>query len=91
MSQALTVYNKLKGIPLGKKIFSRMVCLKAPYLGTIKPLVVGLEPVKCVIRMKKRRGVTNHLGMVHAIAMCNLVEFAGGMGTIDIHLSLKKK
>ena len=31
--------------------------------------------------MKKKRAITNHLGTVHAIAMCNLVELAGGVGT----------
>lgn len=28
--------------------------------------------------MKKRRAVLNHLGTVHAIAMCNLCELAAG-------------
>ena len=31
--------------------------------------------------MKKRRGVTNHIGTVHAIAMCNLAELAAGTMT----------
>lgn len=29
--------------------------------------------------MKKRRAVHNHLKTVHAIAMCNLCEFTGGI------------
>ncbi len=29
--------------------------------------------------MKKRRSVHNHLKTVHAIAMCNLCEFTGGI------------
>lgn len=28
--------------------------------------------------MSKRRSVTNHIGTVHAIAMCNMAELAGG-------------
>lgn len=28
--------------------------------------------------MSKRRAVTNHIGTVHAIAMCNLAELAAG-------------
>jgi hypothetical protein len=35
--------------------------------------------------MKKRKSVTNHLKTVHAIAMCNLVELAGGVCT-DVSL-----
>lgn len=66
---------------MGKKIFSMLVCRKAPYFGTIKPLFEELEPGRCVIRMKKRKAVTNHLKTVHAIAMCNIVELAGGICT----------
>ncbi len=31
--------------------------------------------------MTKRRSVQNHLGTVHAIAMCNMAELAGGTMT----------
>ena len=31
--------------------------------------------------MPKRRAVLNHLGTVHAIAMCNMAELAGGTMT----------
>lgn len=31
--------------------------------------------------MRKRRKITNHIGTVHAIAMCNLAEIAGGTMT----------
>ena len=36
---------------------------------------------QCVVFMKKRRAVTNHLKTVHAIAMCNMAELAGGLMT----------
>ena len=36
---------------------------------------------RCVVFMKKRRAVTNHLKTVHAIAMCNMAELAGGLMT----------
>lgn len=38
-----------------------------------------LTPEECEIRIKKRKSVTNHLGTVHAIAMCNGCELAFGM------------
>lgn len=81
MNKAIKTFNSLKGIPFGKKIFSYIICSKAPYFKTIRPLFVELEPGKCVIFMKKRKSVTNHLKTVHAIAMCNLVELAGGLCT----------
>jgi len=79
MSRALTTYNKLKGKPFGKRIFSFLIGRQAPYFSTIKPLFIELEPGRCEIFMKKRKSVTNHLKTVHAIAMCNLVELAGGV------------
>jgi acyl-coenzyme A thioesterase PaaI-like protein len=53
-----------------------MVCLKIPYFFNIKPSIVELEEGRAVVQMKERRSVHNHLKTVHAIAMCNLCEFA---------------
>ncbi|MEN7342438.1 MAG: hotdog fold domain-containing protein [Pseudomonadota bacterium] len=73
-----SLVEKLKGYPAGLWLFSRMVCFKAPYFGSIRPTFTVLEPGKGVARLRKRRKVTNHLGTVHAIAMANLCEFLGG-------------
>ncbi len=86
MNMTLKTFMKLKGLPMGKRLFSFLVCRKAPYFGTIKPLFEELEPGRCVIFMKKRRSVTNHLKTVHAIAMCNLVELAGGI-CVDVSIA----
>ncbi|HET8731952.1 MAG TPA: hotdog fold domain-containing protein, partial [Moraxellaceae bacterium] len=40
-----------------------------------------LAPDHARVSIKKRRAVTNHLGTVHAIAMCNMAELAGGLMT----------
>jgi acyl-coenzyme A thioesterase PaaI-like protein len=40
-----------------------------------------LAPGACEVRIKKRRAVTNHIGTVHAIALCNAAELAAGMMT----------
>jgi len=85
MNQALKTYNSLQKLPMGKRIFSFLVCRRAPYFSTISPLFEELEPGRCVISMKKRKSVNNHLKTIHAIAMCNLVELAGGVCT-DISL-----
>ena len=81
MSKALDMFDKMKGYPMGRNLYSWLVCRQAPYFGTIHPYFVEVKPGRCVIKMKKKRAITNHLGTVHAIAMCNLVELAGGVGT----------
>jgi acyl-coenzyme A thioesterase PaaI-like protein len=52
---------------------------KAPYFATIKPIITELGPGACTIEMKDRRSIHNHLGTIHAIAMCNLCELTMGM------------
>ena len=63
---------------VGPRLFSRGVAFVAPYFSTIAPLFVVLEPGRCEVAMKNRRAVHNHLGTVHAIAMCNLCEITAG-------------
>ena len=78
MNQIMRTYQTCEKLPFGKAIFSKMICFKAPYFGSIKPRFVELRPGYCEVRLKKRRAVTNHLGSVHAIAMCNVSELAAG-------------
>lgn len=75
----LKLYNKLSPRPGGKWLFSRLVCLKAPYFGSIWPSVVEMRPGCAVVELKQRWRIQNHIGTVHAIAVCNLCEMAMGM------------
>ncbi len=81
----LALYRKLAYKPGGRWLFSTLVCLKAPYFASISPRIVSLEPQRGVARIRHRRRVTNHIGTVHAIALCNLAEFVGGL-TCDVSL-----
>lgn len=65
--------------PLGRWLFGRVVCWRAPYFGTIAPRFHVVEPGRCEVTIRDRRRVHNHLGTVHAIALCNLAELAGGV------------
>ena len=78
MSFALDAWNRCERMPLGKYVFSRAICFKAPYFSSIAPRFVELRQGFARVAMKKRRAVTNHIGTVHAIAMCNLAEIAAG-------------
>ena len=77
----LALYERMTRWPLGHWLFTRAVCFKAPYFGSIRPLFVELRPGYCEARMRKRRRVQNHIGTVHAIAMANLCELTAGTMT----------
>jgi acyl-coenzyme A thioesterase PaaI-like protein len=83
MSQAslLSTWKRMSKWVGGKWMFSQLVCLKAPYFGSIYPRFEELRPGYCEVRIKKWWPVLNHIGTVHAIAMCNMAEIAGGIMT----------
>ncbi|MER2103950.1 MAG: hotdog fold domain-containing protein [Pseudomonas atacamensis] len=76
MSQSLSMFNSV-----GPYAFSKMACQFAPYFSSINPLISELRPNAATVRVPFRKEITNHLGTVHAIAMCNAAELAGGMMT----------
>lgn len=76
--KVLELYRKFARFPMGKWLFSQMVCLRAPYFSSIAPRFMELAPEAARVSMKNRRRVRNHIGTVHAIAMCNLCELAAG-------------
>ena len=80
-NSTLTLWQQLSSKPAGKWAFSRLVCWKAPYFSSIRPRFQTLVPGRSIVTMRKRRAVTNHIGTVHAIAMCNLAEIAAGTMT----------
>ena len=63
----------------GAEQFSKMVCQMAPYFGTIEPKLVELHPGQAEAHVAFRREITNHLGTVHAIALCNAAELVAGL------------
>jgi acyl-coenzyme A thioesterase PaaI-like protein len=79
--KALALFRRIGGSAPGRWLFSRLVCRRAPYFASIAPRVEALEPGRCVVRIRDRRRVHNHLGTVHAIALCNAAELAAGLAT----------
>lgn len=77
----LALHRRMTRWPLGRWLFARAVCFKAPYFGSIAPRIDALEPGHCVVSFAHRRAVTNHIGTVHAIALCNAAELAAGLAT----------
>ncbi|AWM92766.1 DUF4442 domain-containing protein [Pseudomonas sp. 31-12] len=76
MSQFLSMFNSA-----GPQAFSKMACQVAPYFSTINPLIAELRPGHATVQVPFSKEITNHLGSVHAIAMCNAAELAAGTMT----------
>lgn len=70
--------KKFESYPAGLWLFSKAICFKAPYFGSIKPVFTAIKPGYAQATIKKKRRVHNHISTVHAIAMANLCEFVGG-------------
>ena len=65
--------------PLGKRAFSLLFASKAPYFRTVRPQVRDVRPHHAELSIRKRRAVQNHIGTLHAIAVCNGLEAAMGL------------
>ena len=83
MTQVHSLWKTTTGLPvvggtIGKRVFSIAFAQKAPYFATIHPRVTEMGPNHCEVVIPKRRSVQNHIGTVHAIALCNGLESAMG-------------
>ncbi len=80
MSELYDLYKKL-----GNEGFTRAVVQMAPYFGTIDPHFVALKPGYAEVKVEDHEAIHNHLGTVHAIALCNAAELVAGVMT-DVSL-----
>jgi len=79
MSQVLSLWRRCTSIPVvGPRVFSIAFAQKAPYFSSVRPRFTVIEPDHAELVVRDRRGVHNHLGTVHAIALCNGLEAAMG-------------
>ena len=80
MSRVVDLYEKTHAIPIvGDRLFSFAFSQVAPYFWSIRPRFTVIEPNHAEVVIPKRRGVKNHIGTVHAIALCNGLEAAMGV------------
>lgn len=77
-SAMMRLYSSLHKLPGGNWLFGKILAFKAPYFRSIDPQLVALRSGYSEWTIKKRWGVTNHLGTVHALAMGNLAEMCAG-------------
>src|SRR5690349_15874330 len=80
MSKVVAMYEQAHKIPVvGDWLFSFAFAQVAPYFWTIRPRFTVVRPNRAEVVIPKRRGVKNHIGTVHAIALCNGLEAAMGV------------
>ncbi|MFD1827509.1 MULTISPECIES: hotdog fold domain-containing protein [Mumia] len=79
MNQTLALYTRISSLPLGDRLFGLAFSLKAPYFRTVRPRVREMRAHRAELVVPKRWGVQNHIGTVHAIAVCNGLEAAMGL------------
>ena len=79
MPDTYALYRRAATRPLGRRAFSVLFARKAPYFRTVRPQVRDVRPHRAELTIRKRRAVQNHLGTIHAIAVCNGLEAAMGL------------
>lgn len=73
------LYRRALGLPQGKRLFSLAYALKAPYFRTVMPQVREVRANHAELSIRNWWGVHNHIGTLHAIAVCNGLEAAMGL------------
>ena len=86
MSQVSSLWRATSALPVvGTRVFSLLFSQKAPYFASVRPRFTVLEPNHAELVIRSRRRVHNHLGTVHAIALCNGLEAAmGAMAEVSV-------
>ena len=77
-TQVMDMWGRLRGLPGGERVFSLAFTWQAPYFRSIRPRFVQIQANYASLVLPKRRAVQNHIGTVHAIAVCNGLEAAMG-------------
>ena len=72
-------WERLRGVPGGRRLFSYALSLLEPYTGTLRPRLQELGPGYAEVCMPERRGVKTHLGRIHSAALVNLAEMTGNL------------
>jgi len=80
--RVLSLWQRWGKTAFGRRLYSRILAYMVPYSGSIRPLVLRLEPGYVRIELRDRHALRNHLHSIHAIALANLGELASGLAML---------
>ena len=89
MTKTLKLWQQASSKPGGKWLFTQAINRRAPYFGSMSPSIEEIAACHAVVTVKHKKKVQNHIGTVHAIALCNMAELAMGMvaeATVPSHM-----
>ena len=75
----LHLWRRLAPLPGGRWLFGKLLAWGIPYSGSIGARVRLLEPGHCILLLRERRAIRNHLRSIHAVAITNAGELASGL------------
>jgi acyl-coenzyme A thioesterase PaaI-like protein len=81
INPTLADWQKRSVSRLGRWLFTRAVCRRAPYFASIKPHFLELRPAVCVVLMPRHPATAGPARTVHALAIANLCELAADLVT----------
>ena len=77
-----SLWAQTSKLPLGNRVFSKILGRIAPYTGSIDARVLELGDGHAKVELRDRSAVRNHLKSIHAIALMNLGEVATGLAVM---------